>query len=56
MPTMTITTEDLAAVESKIEAIRAFLAETPAESVTNADVKDLVTDLTDCISLIVSGA
>ena len=55
MATMEITAEDRDAVGAKIEAIRVFLVETPVESLAMSDVKDMVTDLTDCISLVVFG-
>lgn len=55
MATMTLTTEDRDAIGAKLESIRIFLAETPGPSLTLSDVHDMVTDITDCISLIVFG-
>lgn len=43
------------AMRSKLEAVRAFLAETEPSAMTNQDVKDVFTDICDMLSLCAFG-
>ena len=55
MPTMMLDAADKDAIISILDSVRQFLLETPPETLTNSDVKDIVSDILSMISLIVTG-
>ena len=55
MPTIMLDTADKDAIIAMIDSVRQFLLETSPETLTNSDVKDMVSDILSMISLIVTG-
>ena len=55
MPTMILANDDKDVIISILDSVRQFLLETSPETLTNSDVKDMVTDILAMISLIVTG-